>query len=436
MDTLEFARRRDRLMAAIGPKSVAIIAGAKEIRRNGDTHYPFRQESDFFYLSGFAEPNALLVLTPLREEGEVSIFVNPRDPSAEQWTGRRLGVEAAPQVLGVNHAFDVSEIDKQLPQLIEGRQAIHAHFGFDTSFDQRIFSCTSKLKSQRKDAPQEFVDLSNSLHELRVVKSPHEQECMQRAADVTVGAHIRAMESCRPGLYEWHLEAALVSEFMSGGARHAAYPSIVASGENACIMHYIDNNAMLNANDLVLIDAGCELDHYASDVTRTFPISGRFSDRQKELYELCLIAQERAIESAKPGAKFNDPHDTARQVLTQGLIDLEIMDGPLDAALEQNDDRRFLVHRCSHWLGLDVHDAGAYMEDGKSRVLEPGMVLTIEPGIYIPSNESMEDVDPQWRGIGLRIEDDVLITPEGNQVLTASAPKNVDEIESLMEHGL
>lgn len=436
MNTLEFARRRDRLMAAIGPKSVAVIAGAKDIRRNGDTHYPFRQESDFFYLTGFAEPNALLVLTPLRKEGEVTIFVNPRDPGAEQWNGRRLGVEAAPQVLGVDHAYDVAEIDKQLPQLIEGRQAIHAHFGFDSSFDQRVFSCTSNLKSQRKLAPQEFVDLSHSLHELRVIKSPHEQECMQRAADITVRAHMRAMESCKPGLYEWHLEAALISEFMSNGARHAAYPSIVASGENACIMHYVDNNATLNANDLVLIDAGCELDHYASDVTRTFPVSGRFSDRQKELYELCLFAQERAITSAKPGAKFNDPHDTARQVLTQGLIDLGIINGPLDAALEQNDDRRFLVHRCSHWLGLDVHDAGAYVEDGKSRAFEPGMVLTIEPGIYIPSNESMKDVDSKWRGIGIRIEDDVLITPEGNQVLTAEAPKNVDEIESLMEHGL
>lgn len=436
MDTLEFARRRDRLMAAIGPKSVAIVAGAKEQRRNGDTHYPFRQESDFFYLTGFAEPNALLVLAPLRDEGEVTIFVNPSDPSAEQWTGRRLGVDAAPQVLGVDQAFDVAEFDTQLAQLIEGRQAIHAHFGFDAAFDQQIFSSSTKLKSQRKAAPQEFVALSHSLHELRVVKSPHEQECMQRAANITIRAHIRAMKACKPGLGEWNLEAELISEFMSSGARYAAYPSIVASGENACTMHYVDNNARLNEGDLVLIDAGCELDHYASDVTRTFPVSGRFSGRQRELYDLCLDAQEHAIDSAKPDAKFTDPHDAARNVLTQGLIDLGILDGPLDAALEQNADRRFLVHRCSHWLGLDVHDAGAYMEDGKSRALAPGMVLTIEPGIYIPSNDSMKDVDSKWHGIGIRIEDDVLITADGNQVLSDDAPKKADEIESLMEHGL
>ena len=435
METQEFARRRDRLMAAIGPRSIAIVAGAKELRRNGDTHFPFRQESDFFYLTGFAEPNALLVLTPCREEGEVTIFVNPSDPSAEQWTGRRLGVDAAPQVLGVDSAHDIAELDEQLPSLIEGRQAIHAHFGIDELFDQKIFSCTRKVKAQRKSSPEEFANLSQTLHELRVIKSPLEQEQMQRAADITVQAHIRAMKSCRPGLTEWHLEAELVSEFMLNGARFSAYPSIVASGNNACIMHYVDNDAFLNDGDLVLIDAGCELDHYASDVTRTFPVSGRFSEPQRDLYQLCLEAQAGAIAAAKPNAKFTDPHDAARKILTQGLIDLKIIDGPLDVALQDESDRRFLVHRCSHWLGLDVHDVGAYVDNGKSRVLAPGMVLTVEPGVYIPMNKSMQDVDPKWRGIGVRIEDDVLITADGNQVLSSEAPKKLDDIEALMTHG-
>lgn len=437
MDKLEYSQRRDRLMAAIGPRSVAIIAGAKELRRNGDTHFPFRQESDFFYLTGFAEPDALLVLAPCAENAETTLFLNPKDPGAEQWTGIRLGVDAAPERLDIDQAFDVNRMDEELPKLIEGRQSIHALFGFDSAFDQRIFSWINKVKTRRRSHPGEFVNLSQSLHELRVIKSPVEQDQMQRAADITAKAHIRAMTFCEPGKSEWHLEGELLSEFMSQGARFSAYPSIVASGENACIMHYIENDATLTDGDLVLIDAGCELDHYASDVTRTFPVNGKFSAEQRELYELCLEAQKSAIAAAVPNRRFGDPHEEARRVLTQGLIDLKIIDcESVDSAIEEGKEKRFLVHRCSHYLGLDVHDVGMYEDNGKSRVLEPGMVLTVEPGIYIPSNEQMQDVDSRWQGIGVRIEDDVLVTAEGNHVLSEKAPKELSDIESLMANGL
>lgn len=437
MDILEHSQRRDRLMAAIGPRSAAIVAGAQELRRNGDTQFPFRQESDFFYLTGFSEPNALLVLTPCGERTETTIFLNPKDPSAEQWTGRRLGIDAAPQQLGIDQAFDISTLDQELPRLIEGRQALHALFGFDANFDQRVFSWINTLKSQRRSHPGEFVNLAQSLHELRVIKTPREQDQMQKAANITVDAHIRAMTSCRPGQSEWNLEAELLAEFMSHGARFPAYPSIVASGANACIMHYIDNNATLESGELVLIDAGCELDHYASDVTRTFPVSGTFSSEQRDLYELCLAAQKVAICSALPKNRFNEPHESARRVLTQGLIDLDIIDSStVDAAIEEGKEKPFLVHRCSHYLGMDVHDVGMFEDNGQSRVLEPGMVLTVEPGIYIPSNNQMKDVESRWHGIGIRIEDDVLITEDGNHVLSERAPKEISDIESLMANGL
>ncbi|MCY3885228.1 MAG: aminopeptidase P N-terminal domain-containing protein [Gammaproteobacteria bacterium] len=437
MDKMEHSHRRDRLMAAIGPRSVAIIAGANELRRNGDTHFPFRQESDFFYLTGFTEPNAVLVLTPCGNKAETTLFLNPKDQAAEQWTGRRLGVKAAPERMGIDQAFDVANMDEELPTLLKGRQSLHALFGFDSTFDQRIFSWINKLKTQRQTHPGEFINLAQTLHELRVIKSPVEQQQMQRAAEITAKAHIRAMKSCRPGLGEWSLEGELLAEFMSHGARFSAYPSIVASGENACIMHYIDNDATLEDGDLVLIDAGCELDHYASDVTRTFPVNGTFTSEQRDLYQLCLNAQKAAIEAASPKARFGDPHETARRILTQGLIDLEIIDcESVDVAIEKGSEKRFLVHRCSHWLGLDVHDVGMFEDNGKSRVLEPGMVLTVEPGIYIPTNEQMKDVDSRWQGIGVRIEDDVLITESGNRVLSQDAPKEPSDIESLMANGL
>ena len=432
MNVLEFQRRRDQLMATIGPQSVAIVFGANDVLRNADTHFPFRQDSDFFYLTGFTEPNSILVLTPCRDDGEVTLFLNPREPTIEQWVGRRLGPEQACRELGVDAAMDINEIDKHLPILLEDRYCLHTLWTANSRIDERISNWLFELKKQRKNGPEQVVNLTLSLHELRVKKSDFEQQTMRRAADITARAHIRAMKTCKPGTIEWELDAEIMSEVLAHGAQAAAYPSIVAGGENACIMHYIDNHAQLTEGMLVLIDAGCELDHYAADVTRTFPVSGKFSAEQLALYQVVLSAQLAAIEAAQPGNRFIDPHNKARKALVEGLIELGIIKEKLDTALEQNLDRKFLVHGCSHWLGLDVHDVGATTRKGKSRVLEDGMVFTIEPGVYIPTNETMSEVDTKWLGNGIRIEDDILITRDGHEVLTSKVPKQPYELEALM----
>ena len=432
MNVLEFQRRRSRLLAAIGPNGVAIVFGNTEVSRNGDTHYPFRQDSDFFYLTGFNESNAVLVLAPFHEKGETAIFVNPRDPSMEQWTGYRLGPERANEALGVDTAFSIQQLDTEILEFLQGREAVHALWNANTKLDPRIPEWLHALKRKRRDAPEDLVNLALSLHELRLIKSEQEQAQMQLATDISADAIKCAMRSCRPGMFEWQLDAEIQSVFLRNGAKAPAYPIIVGSGDNACIMHYIENSRKMTAQDLVLIDAGCELDHYAADITRTFPVDGRFSDAQRTLYELVLEAQTRAITFASVGNRFRDAHDASRKVLTQGLIELGILSCSIDEALEQNLDRRFLVHSCSHWLGLDVHDVGRTNDNGKPRCLEPGMVLTVEPGLYIPDNETMSDVEECWRGIGVRIEDDILITVEGNHVLSHKAPKSPDDIEALM----
>ena len=432
MNVLELQRRRSRLLAAIGQKGVAIVFGNTEVPRNGDTHYPFRQDSDFFYLTGFNEPNAVLVLAPFHEKGETAIFVNPRDPSTEQWTGYRLGPERASEALGVDAAFSIHQLDMEILEFLKGREEVHALWNANTKLDPRIPEWLHALKRKRREAPEDLVNLALSLHELRLIKSEMEQAQMQQAADISADAMKCAMRSCRPGMFEWQLDAEIQSVFLRNGAKAPAYPIIVGSGDNACIMHYIENSRQMTAPDLVLIDAGCELDHYAADITRTFPVDGRFSVAQRTIYELVLEAQTRAIAVATVGNRFRDAHDASRKVLTQGLIDLGILSCTLDEALEQNLDRRFLVHGCSHWLGLDVHDVGRTNDNGKPRRLEPGMVLTVEPGLYFPNNKTMSDVEERWRGIGVRIEDDILITTEGNHVLSNKAPKSPDDIEALM----
>lgn len=419
-------------MAAIGPTSVAIIFGNTEVPRNADTHYPFRQDSDFFYLTGFNEPNAVLVLAPFHDAGETAIFLNPRNSHLEQWTGYRLGPERASQTLGIDVAYPIETLDTQVLEFLSGRTALHALWNANTKLDNRALDWLHTLKRKRRDAPEDLVNLATTLHELRLFKSQTEQAQMQQAADITADALIHAMQYCQPGMFEWQLDAEIQSIFLRNGARAPAYPTIVGSGENACIMHYVENSRQMHPQDLVLIDAGCELDHYAADVTRTFPVGGQYSDPQRTLYELVLEAQRHAIAVASCGNHFRDPHESARKVLIQGLIDLGILNGSLDEVLEQNLDRRFLVHGCSHWLGLDVHDVGRTNVNGKPRQLEPGMVLTVEPGLYIPNNSAMHDVAEHWRGIGVRIEDDVLITPDGNHVSSDKVPKTVDDIEALM----
>lgn len=432
MNVLEWQRRRSRLMATIGPTGIAIVFGNTEVQRNADTHYPFRQDSDFFYLTGFNEPNAVLVLAPFHEKGETAIFVNPRDPSIEQWTGYRLGPERASDTLGIDVAFPIQHLDTEILEFLTGRDAVHALWNANTKLDERIPDWLHALKKKRRETPEDLINLAQSLHELRLIKSESEQAQMQQAADISADAMICAMQSCRPGMFEWQLDAEIQSVFLRNGAKTPAYPIIVGSGDNACIMHYIENSRKMTAQDLVLIDAGCELDHYAADITRTFPVNGQFSEPQRTIYELVLKAQTQAIAAASVGNRFRDPHNTSRRVLTEGLIDLGILKGTLDEAFEQNLDRRFLVHSCSHWLGLDVHDVGQATQNGEPRRLEPGMVMTVEPGIYIPNTEMMNDVEEHWRGIGVRIEDDVLITTDGNHVLSNRAPKIPDDIEALM----
>lgn len=429
----EFARRRKNLMALMDPHSIAIIPSAREQVRSRDTHFPFRQDSDFHYLSGFDEPDAVLVLLPGRRHGQFVVFCRERDPTMELWNGYRAGPEGVCEKHAADDAFPISDIDDILPGLIEGRERVYYSMGRSTEFDQQIMGWVNSIRSRESSGavpPGEFTDLDHMLHELRLYKSAAEIRLLRRAADISSKAHIRAMQSCRAGLYEYQLESHLQHAFVSGGARHAAYPSIVGGGANACVMHYVENDSKLRDGDLVLIDAGCELDYYASDITRTFPVNGCFSSEQRALYDLVLKAQLAAIEQIKPGNHWNQPHDASVRVITEGLVALGLLKGRVSSLIKKEAYRAFYMHRVGHWLGLDVHDVGDYRVADQWRLLEPGMVMTVEPGIYIsPGNKK---VAKKWRGIGIRIEDDVVITERGCEVLSSGAPKTVEEIEALM----
>lgn len=419
-------------MTAIGPDSVAIVASARYARRNSDVDFPFRQDSNFFYLTGFNEPDSILILTPGNGQAETTLVMQARDEAREQWTGERLGPERAPQALGVDRAIDNASADTEVPKLLEGRNEIHTSLGTGRDGDQRVFSWIATLKKQRKLSPARFCQLSETLHEMRVLKSNAELEAMQLAADISSEAHQRAMRASRPGLFEYHLEGEILHTCFQRGARFPSYPAIVGSGTNACVMHYIDNSAELKDGELVLIDAGCEVQCYAADITRTFPVNGKFSPRQRDVYQVVLHAQKAAIKAAQPGALFSDLHDTSFRHLTQGLIDLGILEAGLDEALEKKLATPFTVHSCSHFLGLDVHDVGATKQGSASRTLCEGMVFTVEPGLYFPESEKCAKIDKGWLGIGVRIEDDVVIESDGSRVLTSSCPKEIPEIEELM----
>lgn len=429
----EFARRRKALMELMEPNSIAILPAAPERTRSRDTEYHYRQDSDFYYLSGFAEPESVLVLMPGREHGEVILFCRDRDRSREIWDGYRAGPEGACSEFGADDAFPVGDIDDILPGLIEGRERVYYAMGKDSNFDHQVMEWVNAIRANVRAGavpPGEFLDLDHYLHELRLFKSAAEVRLMREAAEISARAHVRAMEFVQPGQKEYQLEAEILHEFARSGARFAAYNSIVGSGNNACILHYIENDQPIRDGDLVLIDAGCELEHYAADITRTFPANGKFSEPQRLLYELCLKAQRAAIELVKPGNHWNEPHEISVKVITEGLIELGLLEGDLDDNIERETYKDFYMHRIGHWLGMDVHDVGDYKVAGTWRQLEPGMVMTVEPGIYVaPDNQ---DVDEQWRGIGIRIEDDVLVTQEGCDVLTAPVPKEVAEIENLI----
>mgnify|MGYP002788434002 CR=1 FL=1 len=428
----EFRRRRKQLMDLAGRGAILIVPSAPERIRNNDAHYPYRQDSDFFYLTGFDEPQAVLVLVPGREVAETILFCRERHRAREQWDGPRLGPEQAPEALLVDDAFPIEDIDDILPGLIEGRERIYYHFGRDADFDLKVLNWVNRVRAEVRRgarAPHEIIALGYLLHELRLFKSKSELRAMQRAADIAGDAHLRIMQVCRPGLTEFEIEAEVLHTFR----RQLAVPSyepIVAAGANACILHYRANKAALKDGDLLLVDAGAEFGCYASDITRTIPINGKFSPEQRAIYEIVLAAQLAAIDEARPGKHWNDPHDAAVRTITQGLIKLGLLKGSLAKNLKDEKYKSFFMHKTGHWLGLDVHDVGDYRIDGEPRMLEPGMVMTVEPGIYIEADR--KDVPAPWRGIGVRIEDDVLVTAAAPQVLTSKVPKTVAEIEAHM----
>jgi len=433
MQQQEFIARRQELMAQVGAGNIAIITSANTRTRNRDVDYPFRQDSDFFYLTGFNEPDALAVFIPEREQGEYILFCKEYDEKKALWEGAHAGLEGATEHFKADDAFPFEDVADILPGLLENKEKVFYPMGRDANFDQQLIEWITHIRSQTRtgvSAPGELVSLEPMLHEMRLIKSTAEIALMRQAAEASVQAHIRAMQQCKAGLYEYQIESELVHEFMQHGLRHVAYPSIVAGGENACVLHYVENKSPLKDGDLLLIDAGAECDHYAADITRTFPVNGTFSTEQAALYQLVLDAQLAAIAEIKPDAPWNKAHDVSVAILTTGLVKLGLLVGEVEQLIADEAYKAFYMHRIGHWLGMDVHDVGDYKIDEQWRVLEVGMVLTIEPGLYIPKD--CPNVEAKWRGIGIRIEDDVLVTESGYELLTDGAPKTIEAIESVM----
>jgi len=429
----EYIQRRTALMEMMVPNSIAILPASAIKIRNRDAEFNFRQDSDFQYLTGFNEPEAVAVLIPGREHGEYILFCRERKREEEIWTGYRSGPEGAIEKHGAHDAFPISDIDEILPGMLEGKDRVYYSMGCDPQFDKQVMEWVNAIKAKVRSGahpPGEFAALDHLLHDMRLYKSDDELNIMRRSSEIAAQAHVRAMKVCKPGMMEYQLEAEFLHEFMLNGARAPAYSTIVGGGANGCILHYVDNDQPLKDGDLVLIDAGAELDFYASDITRTFPVSGTFSEPQRLLYQLVLDSQYAAIEQVKPGNHWNDPHTAAVQVLTEGLVELGLLEGDVETLIKEEGYKKFYMHRTGHWLGMDVHDVGEYKVGDEWRVLETGMVMTIEPGLYIAPD--CEEVDAKWRGIGIRIEDDVIVTETGYEVMTAGVPKEVSEIEDLM----
>jgi len=426
----EFARRRRHLIELVGPRGIVVVPAAPERVRSRDTLFEYRPDSDLFYLTGFGEPDAVAVLVPGREQGEFLLFCRERDSERERWDGARCGPEGAIARFGCDDAFPIGDIDEILPGLLERSERVYYPMGTSPDFDQRLLGWIKGLNTKRQSGhgPSDIVSLGHLLHEMRLFKSRAETSVMGKAAEIAVAAHRRAMRACRPGLMEYELEAEYLHEFRRHGAT-CSYLPIVAGGANACVLHYRANDAELAAGELVLVDAGCEYEMYASDVTRTFPVSGRFSAPQKALYEVVLAANLAATAKVVAGNHWNDPHDAATKEITRGLRELSLLKGKLPALLKRGAYREYFMHRTGHWLGMDVHDVGDYKIDEQWRLFEPGMALTVEPGLYISTDAK---VPKAWRGIGIRIEDDVVVTKAEPHVLTADLPKEPAAVESLM----
>ena len=427
----EFKKRRKQIANMIGNDSIAIIKAKDICLRNGDADYKYRPDSNFYYLSGCHEAKALVIIVPNGEFGEDILLCREIDRNNIIWNGPMLGLSDAKSKLLFDNAYDIESIDRIIPKIMAGRDKVYFMLGMDTDFDKKIVEWTNAVEKEKwakSQAPHELVSLKPMLDDMRVYKSKDEIKCMQISANIAAGAHIKMMQVCKPGLYEYNLNA----EFLHHVTNHnsqASYLPIVGGGENACILHYINNNHELKSGDLVLIDAGAECDYYASDITRTFPVNGQFSKEQKEIYNIVLAAHTAALKKAKPGNHWNEPHEAAVKVITQGLIDLGLLSGDLQSNLDEHNYAKYYMHKTGHWLGLDVHDCGDYSIDGLWVEFEKNMVLTIEPGIYISQDSKAPD---KYKGIGIRIEDDVLITKDGHKILSNNVPRTVDEIEAIM----
>jgi len=426
-----YGQRRKQLMRMMAENSVAILPAATMLIRNRDVEHAFRQDSDFYYLSGFNEPDAVIVLIPGAKGGKYILFCRSRDKLKETWNGRRYGQEGAIEHFAVDEAYPIDEIDDRLPAMMEHCESVYYSIGLRPEFDQTVMKCVNNLRMQSRrgaSAPYEFVSLEYLLHDMRLFKSREEISVMRKAAKISVQAHNRAMQVCQPGMNEAELEAEFLYGFKKNGAGWA-YSSIVGGGENACILHYTENNQTLKDNTLVLIDAGAEYEGYAADITRTFPVNGKFTEAQKEIYELALLSQHAAIKQVKPGNHWNDPHNAAVKVLTKGMVELGLLKGKVSELIKQKKYMKYFMHRTGHWLGMDVHDVGDYKVDENWRLFEPGMVLTVEPGLYIAAGSRGAK---RWWNIGVRIEDDIVVTRDGCDMLTKGLPRTVAEIEAMM----
>lgn len=428
----EYKKRRDQLFQSMEPDAIAILPAAPELIRNGDAHYRYRQNSDFYYLTGFKEPDAFAIFIA-GEQPQYILFNRDNDPALEVWTGPRAGLAGATADFHADQAFSVKEADVRMPELLENKKTLFFPMG-NASFEQQVMAWLEKTRRKVRQgvgAPSILKNTDELLHEMRLIKSDVEIECMRQAAQISVKAHQRAMKKCRPGLYEYELHADLLHAFIAQGCEAQAYDSIVGGGKNACVLHYIDNNQPLNDNELVLIDAGGEFESYAADITRTFPVNGRFSEEQKAIYNLVLKAQLAGIEKVKPGLRWNEIQDTIVHILTEGLLELGLLEGDLKQLMADKAYSQFYMHGSGHYLGLDVHDSGSYKINGAWRPLKPGMVLTVEPGLYIAAGS--EGVDEKWWDIGIRIEDDVLVTEAGHDILSSGLVKTVEDIEQFMQ---
>ncbi|WP_061547214.1 aminopeptidase P N-terminal domain-containing protein [Cylindrospermopsis raciborskii] len=431
----EYRQRREQVMAKIST-GTAIFRSAPTAVMHNDVEYVYRQDSDFYYLTGFNEPEAVAVLAPHHGEHRFMLFVQPKDREKEVWSGYRCGVEGAKEIYGADMAYPITELDDKLPQYLQKAERIYYHLGRDSHFNDRVIRHYQNLlvtRPRRGTGPIAIEDTGPILHGLRLHKTNFELDLMRQAADIAVSAHNHAMSIARPGSYEYEIQAEIEHIFRLQGGMGPAYPSIVAAGKNACVLHYIENNYQIQEQELLLIDAGCAYRYYNSDITRTFPVNGKFTPEQKALYEIVLEAQKQAIQEVKPGNGFDAPHKKAVQVLTEGLIEVGLLKGEVNQLIQEGKYKQFYMHRTSHWLGLDVHDVGIYQHGEVPQVLQPGQVLTIEPGLYVvphtPSAEDQPPIDDRWVGIGIRIEDDVLVTPQGNEVLTAGVPKEIADLE-------